>query len=176
MLIWYSNVIVSGIQRSLVPQGVTFEKCFMSMTCCLIDACIFRYANRPSLGAIELMNEPNAAIVQFSALSDYYKKGYDAVRKYTSTAYVILSARLGDASDKEFLSLAGGLDRSVIDVHYYNLFSDQFNNMDEQQNIDYIRNDRAAQLQEVTQSNGRPLSFVGKSYYRSQYSTSKMLP
>ncbi|CDP20281.1 unnamed protein product [Coffea canephora] len=135
---------------------------YVQRTVDVIDFLAKRYANRPSLGAIELMNEPNAAIVQFSALSDYYKKGYDAVRKYTSTAYVILSARLGDASDKEFLSLAGGLDRSVIDVHYYNLFSDQFNNMDEQQNIDYIRNDRAAQLQEVTQSNGRPLSFVGE--------------
>lgn len=132
------------------------------MTLLLIDAFDFRYANQPSLGAIELMNEPNAQIVQFSTLRNYYQKGYDAVRKYSSNAYVIMSNRLGDASNTEFLSLAGGLDRTVIDVHYYNLYSDQFKNMNIQQNIDYIRNTRSTQLQEVTQSNGRPLSFVGE--------------
>ncbi|KAL3514082.1 hypothetical protein ACH5RR_026799 [Cinchona calisaya] len=128
----------------------------------VIDFLAKRYANQPSLGAMELMNEPNAQFVQFSTLSNYYKKGYAAVRKYTSSAYVILSNRLGDASNKEFLSLAAGLDRSVIDVHYYNLYSDNFNNMNVQQNIDYIYKTRSAQLQEVTQSNGRPLSFVGE--------------
>lgn len=108
------------------------------------------------------MNEPLAPGVTLDALSKYYKAGYSAMRKYTQSAYVILSNRLGPANNKELLSLASGLPRSVIDVHYYNLFYDKlFKNMTLQQNIDFIYKDRAAKLQEVTQSNG-PLSFVGK--------------
>ncbi|CAI9116347.1 OLC1v1017467C1 [Oldenlandia corymbosa var. corymbosa] len=128
----------------------------------VIDFLAQRYSQRSSLGAIELMNEPREPYVQFATLSNYYQLGYDAVRKYTSNAYVILSKRLGNANSTEFLPIAGNMDRSVIDVHYYNLFSDQFNNLNIQQNIDFVRNTRAAELQEVTRTNGFPLSFVGE--------------
>ena len=120
-----------------------------------------RYANNPSLAAIELMNEPLAPGVTLNDLKKYYKAGYDAVRKYTSNAYVILSNRLGPADSKELLDFARGLNRVAIDVHYYSLFSDMFNNMNVQQNIDFIYNQRASDLSAVTTSNG-PLSFVGK--------------
>lgn len=123
--------------------------------------CIFRYANRQGLAAIELMNEPLAPGVTLDDLSNYYRAGYNAVRKYTSSAYVILSNRLGNASNTELLPLAGGLSLSVIDVHYYNLYWDYFSTLNTQQNIDYINNERADSLQQVTQTNG-PLSFVGK--------------
>ncbi len=79
----------------------------------------------------------------------------------TPSAYVILSNRLGPADPKELLSFARNLNRVVIDVHYYNLFSNKFNNMDVQQNIDYIYNQRASDLKVVTTSNG-PINFVGK--------------
>ncbi|KAF8411497.1 hypothetical protein HHK36_004049 [Tetracentron sinense] len=131
-------------------------------TITVIDFLAARYANHPSLAAIELMNEPLAPGVTFENLNKFYKAGYQAVRKYTPSAYVILSARLGPANPTEFLSLAKSLNHVVIDVHYYNLFSDTFKNMNNvQQNIDYIYNDRAAQLSAVTPSNG-PLSFVGE--------------
>ncbi|KAK3011068.1 hypothetical protein RJ639_010743 [Escallonia herrerae] len=105
------------------------------------------------------MNEPLAPGVTFKTLSKFYQAGYNAVRKYTSTAYVILSNRLGPASNKEFLRLARGLSRVVIDVHYYSLYSSDFEKLNVQQNIDLINNQRASQLQEVTPFNG-PLSFV----------------
>ncbi|XP_060206214.1 glucan 1,3-beta-glucosidase-like [Lycium barbarum] len=124
----------------------------------VIDFLTKRYANRPGLVAIELMNEPHAQYVPLNTLIKYYQAGYDAVRKYNSTAYVILSNRLGNAKNTELLSFAHGLPRSVIDVHYYNLYSDEFN---VQQNIDYIYNQRASTLGEITQSNG-PLTFVGE--------------
>ncbi|XP_059433552.1 probable glucan 1,3-beta-glucosidase A [Corylus avellana] len=130
-------------------------------TVAVIDFLAQRYANNPSLAAIELMNEPVAPGVTLDDLKNYYQAGYDAVRKYTSSAYVILSNRLGEADPKELLSFAGNLNLAVIDVHYYNLFSDMFNNMDVQQNIDYINNQRASDLQTVTTSNG-PLTFVGE--------------
>lgn len=113
------------------------------------------------MAAIELMNEPLAPGVTFDALTKYYKAGYDAVRKH-SNAYVILSNRLGPTDSKELLSLASSLDRVVIDVHFYNLFSEGFNNMNVQQNIDFINNQRSSDLSTLTSANG-PLVFVGKS-------------
>ncbi|GMY11317.1 probable glucan 1,3-beta-glucosidase A [Fagus crenata] len=130
-------------------------------TVAVIDFLAKRYANYPSLAAIELMNEPLAPGVTLDNLKNYYKAGYDAVQKYTPSAYVILSNRLGNADPKELLSFAGNLSHVVIDVHYYNLYSDQFSNMNVQQNIDYIYNQRASALKAVTTSNG-PLSFVGE--------------
>lgn len=150
-----------------------FEKCFLRVTNAtkitqiesktdqlwMLPLC--RYANNPSLGAIELINEPLAPGVTLDNLKKYYQAGYDAVRKYTSSAYVILSNRLGPADPKELLPFGRNLNRVVIDVHYYNLYSSMFNQMNVQQNIDYIYNQRASELSTVTTSNG-PLSFVGK--------------
>lgn len=130
-------------------------------TVAVIDFLAKRYANNPSLAAIELMNEPRAPGVTLDNLKNYYKSGYDAVRKYTPSAYVILSNRLGNADPTELLSFAGNFNHVVIDVHFYNLYSDEFSNMNVQQNIDYIKNQRASALKTVTTSNG-PLSFVGE--------------
>lgn len=127
----------------------------------VIDFLAARYANNTSLSAIELMNEPTAPGVTLDNLKKYYQAGYDAVRKYTSTAYVILSNRLGPADAKELLSFARTLNRVAIDVHYYNLFSNDFNNMNVQQNIDFVNNQRSSDLGTVTTSDG-PLSFVGE--------------
>ncbi|XP_040369674.1 probable glucan 1,3-beta-glucosidase A isoform X2 [Rosa chinensis] len=120
-----------------------------------------RYAKNPALGAIELINEPWAPLVTLDTLKNYYKAGYDAIRKYTSSAYVILSNRLGPADRKELLSFAQGLSKAVIDVHYYSLYSDMFNGFSVQQNIDFIYNQRGSDLAAVTTSDG-PLTFVGE--------------
>lgn len=121
----------------------------------------FRYAKSPSLYAVELINEPFSPGVTLESLNKYYKAGYEAVRKHSSSAYVVLSNRLGPADPRELFPLANGFERSVIDVHYYNLFQDVFNAMTVQQNIDFIYNNRSSQLTHVTTSNG-PLTFVGK--------------
>lgn len=106
------------------------------------------------------MNEPMSPGVTLENLIKYYQMGYDAVRKYTSSAYVILSNRLGPADSKELLSFAGSLSNVAIDVHYYNLFSDAFRSKNVQQNIDFIYNQRVSDLSAITTANG-PLSFVG---------------
>lgn len=106
------------------------------------------------------MNEPLAPGLALDSLKEYYKQGYDTVRKYTSDAYVILSNRLG-ARWTELLSFASNLTRVAIDVHYYNLFSNNFNDMSVQQNVDYVRYSRSSNLREITASNST-LSFVGK--------------
>ncbi|KAK9166818.1 hypothetical protein Scep_002009 [Stephania cephalantha] len=53
-----------------------------------------RYASSPALLAVELLNEPWAQGVSLDGLSKYYKLGYDAVRRHTSTAYVVMSNKL----------------------------------------------------------------------------------
>ncbi|KAB5548136.1 hypothetical protein DKX38_011542 [Salix brachista] len=131
-------------------------------TVAVIDFLAERYADKPGLAAIELMNEPMAPGVNLDTLKKYYQAGYDAVRKHSENAYVILSNRLGPADSKELLSFASGLKRVVIDVHYYNLFSDSFNNMNPQQNIEYIYNQRDSALATVTTTNGPLREWTGE--------------
>ncbi|KAL2335869.1 hypothetical protein Fmac_010315 [Flemingia macrophylla] len=116
-----------------------------------------QFGNRPNLGGIELMNEPRG--VNLESLKKYYKEAYDAVRMHNPNAYVIMSNPL-DADSKVLLSFVEGFDKVVIDVHYYNLFWSNFNNMNVQQNIEFIRNDRASDLSGV--SSTKALSFVGE--------------
>ncbi|XP_017700701.1 probable glucan 1,3-beta-glucosidase A isoform X1 [Phoenix dactylifera] len=132
----------------------------IDQTVAVIDFLTARYAQDPSLLAIELINEPLAPGVTLDSLEKYYQAGYNTVRKYTSDAYVIMSNRLS-ADPTELLGFASGFQGSVIDAHYYNLFSNQFNGLTVQQNIDYINNNRANDLATITRSNG-PLTFVGE--------------
>jgi len=89
------------------------------------------------------------------------------VRRHSSTAYVVLSNRLDLSSQleipntKELFPLATGLRRCVIDVHYYNLYYDIFEDMNAQENIDFIYKVRSSQLDNITTVDG-PLTFVGK--------------
>ncbi|KAI9097597.1 hypothetical protein K1719_025368 [Acacia pycnantha] len=127
----------------------------------VIEFLTARYAKSPSLYAVELINEPLAPGVTLEMLSKYYKAGYEAVRRHSPTAYVVLSNRLGPSQPRELFPLASGLMGSVIDVHYYNLFSDVFDKMTVQQNIDYVRVNQSSSLTHITTSNG-PLTFVGE--------------
>lgn len=99
--------------------------------------------------------------VTLETLIKYYQMGYNAVRRYTSSAYVILCNRLGPANSKELLPFARSLSNVVIEVHYYNLYSDSYKKMNVHQNIDFIYNQRFSDLQAITIPAG-PLSFVGK--------------
>ncbi|XP_004513707.1 probable glucan 1,3-beta-glucosidase A [Cicer arietinum] len=127
----------------------------------VISFLIARYANHPSLYAIELLNEPLSPGVTLESLNKYYKACYDVVRGHSTTTYVVMSNRLGPLEPKELFPLANGLMGSVIDVHYYNIFDDLFENKTVQQHIDFIYNNRSSELNFITTSNG-PLTFVGE--------------
>ncbi|KAL9234244.1 hypothetical protein vseg_009133 [Gypsophila vaccaria] len=121
-----------------------------------------RYAQNTQLYAVELINEPQSSGVPLNTLTNYYKAGYEAVRRHSSSAFVVLSNRLGGNVDpKELFPLASNFQLTVIDVHYYNLYADMFSIMTVQQNIDYINQNRASDLSYITTSNG-PLTFVGE--------------
>ncbi|CDP01022.1 unnamed protein product [Coffea canephora] len=149
----------SGTRDGSQEWGLTEDS--INQTVAVIDFLTARYAKSPSLLAVELLNEPLSPGVSLDTLSKYYKAGYDAVRRHSSTAYVILSNRLGPADSTELIPFASGLTRSVIDVHYYNLFSDVYSNLTVQQNIDIIQTNRTAQLARITSANG-PLVIVGE--------------
>ncbi|KAL8199942.1 hypothetical protein R6Q57_013510 [Mikania cordata] len=119
-----------------------------------------KYANNPSLYAVELLNEPHASGVSLDVLAKYYEAGYKAVRDHAPNVFVVLSFRLGGDS-KELFAVTSGKTNVVIDFHYYNLYSDMFNHMTAQQNIDFVNTTRANDLQALTTSNG-PLIFVGE--------------
>ncbi|XP_077214111.1 putative glucan 1,3-beta-glucosidase A [Tasmannia lanceolata] len=149
----------SGSRDGFQDWGHTDEN--IQQTVAVIEFLASRYAQNPSLAAVELINEPQSPGVSLKSLTKYYKAGYDAVRRHSSSAYVVMSNRQGPADPTELFPITNGLNGVVIDVHYYNLFYDIFNNMTVQQNIDFIYTNRSAQLNVVTTSNG-PLTFVGE--------------
>ncbi|KAI3931234.1 hypothetical protein MKX01_040151, partial [Papaver californicum] len=53
------------------------------------------YGSDPALLGIELLNEAHSPKVHLDTLLKYYKDGYDIMRKYTSTTYVIMSQLIG---------------------------------------------------------------------------------
>ncbi|XXG70693.1 hypothetical protein AAC387_Pa07g0117 [Persea americana] len=149
----------SGSRDGFQDWGKTDEN--IQQTVNVIDFLTARYAKSPSLIAVELINEPLSPGVSLDRLTKYYKAGYDVVRKHSSTAYVIMSNRLGQADPMELFPLASGRTRTAIDVHYYNLFSSMFDNMTVQDNINFINTNRSSQLNAITTSNG-PETFVGE--------------
>lgn len=150
----------SGTRDGTLEWGKTDKTIQQSVDA--IEFLAARYSSNPNLYAVELLNEPSAPQVTLDALKNYYQRGYDAVRRHSSTAYVVMSNRLGGPMDpKELFPLASSLQATVIDVHYYNLYIDLFKSMSAQQNIDYINNNRASDLGGLTTSNG-PLTFVGE--------------
>ncbi|KAF5740250.1 glucan 1 3-beta-glucosidase A [Tripterygium wilfordii] len=149
----------SSSRDGSLEWGLTDEN--IQQTVNIIDFLTARYAKSPSLYAVELINEPSSPRVSLDSLTKYYRAGYNAVRKHSSSAYVIMSNRLGPADPRELFPLAGGLKDSVIDVHYYNLFEDVFDSMTVQENIEFIYRNRSEALNYVTTSNG-PRTFVGE--------------
>ncbi|KAI0498586.1 hypothetical protein KFK09_019476 [Dendrobium nobile] len=148
----------SGTRDGTQSWGKTDDT--IKETNAVIDFLTSRYANRTGLYAIELMNEPLAPGVTLDHLKKYYKVGYDTVRKY-SDVYVIMSNRLLTRNPTELIRFASGFSGSVIDVHYYNMFSKVFEDMTVQQNINYIKKYRASTIKSLTVSNG-PLIFIGE--------------
>ncbi|CAM0958861.1 unnamed protein product [Alopecurus aequalis] len=126
----------------------------------VIDFLTARYAKRSSLLAVDLMNEPFADGVSLDSLKRYYQEGYNAVRKHSPTAYVIMSNRIS-GSWNELVDFASPFGRTVLDGHHYLVFDPKLDNSNVQQNIDHINNVIASNLSAMTKADG-PLTFVGE--------------
>ncbi|KAF5199656.1 Glucan 1,3-beta-glucosidase [Thalictrum thalictroides] len=134
---------------------------YISQSLDAIDFLASRFANHPALLGIELLNEPSYSQVPLNVLVSYYSKGYDIVRKYSSTAYVIISQRIGTPEPAELFHAKIGASNLVVDVHYYNLFDTSFQKMGVSDNIDYIYKSRKAELNTLNAASNA-LVFVGE--------------
>ncbi|XP_040997510.1 probable glucan 1,3-beta-glucosidase A isoform X1 [Juglans microcarpa x Juglans regia] len=132
---------------------------YISKTLDVIDFLASRYATHPALLGIELLNEPSATTVPLDTLVSFYMRGYQIVRKYSPTAYVIICQRIGNADPLELYQANIGTHNVVVDLHFYNLFDTFFVNMSSADNIQFIYKSREAQLQALNSSNG-PLVFI----------------
>ncbi|KAG8067580.1 hypothetical protein GUJ93_ZPchr0005g15241 [Zizania palustris] len=99
----------------------------------------------------------------------------DATIAQTVQVIDFLASRLGPANATELLQFAGGHPGAVVDVHYYTVFNDLFNNLTVQQNIDFVRSNFSGELTSVTTRNG-PLTFVVELDIRSFEGGSSQLP
>ncbi|KAM0012709.1 putative glucan 1,3-beta-glucosidase [Helianthus debilis subsp. tardiflorus] len=151
----------NGMEHSASRDGSTSWPMYISQTLYVIDFLASRYATHPALLGIELLNEPSAATVPLDTLISYYKQGYQIIRKYSSTAYVIICQRIGNADPIELYNANIGPSNLVLDLHYYNLFDSYFVNKTPAENIQFIFNNRQPQLQALNDLN-RPLVFIGE--------------
>ena len=78
---------------------------------------VCRYAKHPALLGIELLNEPSAATVPLDTLVSYYKQGYQIVRKYFASVYIIVCQRIGNANPLELYQANIGSYNVVVDLH-----------------------------------------------------------
>ncbi|KAF6166822.1 hypothetical protein GIB67_005698 [Kingdonia uniflora] len=154
----------NGMEHSASRDGSTnwptSAEC-ISKSLNVIDFLASRYANHPSLLGIELLNEPSVSEVPLDLLVSYYSKGYQIVRNYSATAYVIICQRIGNADPLELYQAYIGFTNVVVDLHYYNLFDTFFVNLTAIENIEFIYKNRQTQLQDCNSTNG-PLVFIGE--------------
>ncbi|MBA0850688.1 hypothetical protein Goshw_004322 [Gossypium schwendimanii] len=154
----------NGMEHSASRDGTTgwpISSDYISQTLHVIDFLASRYAKHPAFLGIELLNEPSAAEVPLDTLVSYYKQGYEVVRKYSPSAYVIICQRIGSADPLELYQADIGSHNLVVDLHYYNLFDTFFVNLSAIDNIQFIYKSREAQLQALNGANG-PLVFIGE--------------
>ncbi|XP_027179994.1 probable glucan 1,3-beta-glucosidase A [Coffea eugenioides] len=153
----------NGMEHSASRDGTTgwSSPDFILQTLDVIEFLASRYAQHPSLLGIELLNEPWAATVPLDVLVSFYEQGYQIVRKYSSSAYVIFCQRIGDADPFELYQANLGSINTVVDLHYYNMFDPSFSNMSTLANIEFIYKSRESQIQALNSANG-PLVFVGE--------------
>ncbi|GAB4861190.1 hypothetical protein Ancab_036347 [Ancistrocladus abbreviatus] len=135
----------SGTRDGALEWGKTDEN--IQQTVGVIDFLTQRYKDRTALLAVELINEPQAPGVTFDSLSKYYQEGYNTAQRIKRSSTPLV--------------MNNGMTDVVMDVHYYNLFSNTFEGMSVQQNIDYINNNRSGDLSNLM-VNGGPLVFVGE--------------
>ncbi|WVZ06181.1 hypothetical protein V8G54_019527 [Vigna mungo] len=154
----------NGMEHSSSRDGFTgwpTSPDYISESLHVIEFLVSRYAKHPALLGIELLNEPSAGTVSLDVLIPYYKQGYQIVRKYSSSAYVIICQRIGAADPLELYQANIGSHNIVLDLHFYNLFDPFFVNMSAVDNIQYIYKSREGQLQALNNSDG-PLVLVGE--------------
>ncbi|MCO5556161.1 hypothetical protein L7F22_009705 [Adiantum nelumboides] len=155
------SATIDGVSEWVTGIDASSNKSYIDLTLEAIDFLASRYSHRRGLYGIELLNEPMAGAVDIDILKSYYKRGYDLVRKYSASTYVILCQLLG-ADPSDLLDMGSQFSNAIVDLHYYNVFGDTFADMNVQENIDYIYNQRSQELEKLNNASNGLLMFVGE--------------
>lgn len=115
----------------------------------VIEKLVQAYATKPNLIGFELLNEPSAEIPH-DVLLDFYKRGYQIVRKYSDDIAVIVSdgfrpldwAEAFDETHKNIL----------LDVHLYQSFTEQDKKLTMDQHIQKALNEWRSLIGAVQQN------------------------
>ena len=87
-----------------------------------------RYSNKKNLFGIELLNEPHFEI-DIKILEDFYKKGYETVRKYCNdNVFVVISDAFRPNSWNKFFKI-NKYKNIALDTHFYQCFTEENKNM-----------------------------------------------
>lgn len=88
----------------------------------VIRALSTRYASRPEVAAIELLNEPNSSLLDINGIRQYWLDGWGTVRDHdTHTSVVIMDAFRPLWEWNGFMTK--GFNNVVLDTHQYQVFS-----------------------------------------------------
>ncbi|KAI5055558.1 hypothetical protein GOP47_0029079 [Adiantum capillus-veneris] len=155
------SATIDGVSEWARGIDASSKKSYIDLTLEAIDFLASRYSHRSGLYGIELLNEPTAGVVPIDILKSYYKRGYDIVRKYSTSTYVIICQLLG-ADPSDLSDLGTQFSNAIIDLHYYNVFGDTFARMDVQENIEYIYNNRSQEIRKLNKGSNGLLTFVGE--------------
>ncbi|KAL3733225.1 hypothetical protein ACJRO7_022710 [Eucalyptus globulus] len=147
----------SSSRDGFCEWGDTYDT--IQQTLHVIEFLTSRYTKSPSFYAVDLLNEPLAETLPQETVSKYYIAGHNAVRKHSSSAYVIMSCMLETSSKELLLPDATSLDRTVVDMQCYFLCDTELDTI--QDTLPLFYEDWFAQLESLATSNG-PLIFVGE--------------
>ncbi len=99
------------------PQPKNIDK-----TLAFIELLAQRYGLRPNLAGIELINEPHWT-VEFSVLTNFYEKGYAAVRKHARPDVEVVISDSFRPYDWHAVLSKDQYENVVLDTHMYQVFS-----------------------------------------------------
>jgi glucan 1,3-beta-glucosidase len=123
-----------GSQNGYDHSGVIGERNWdkdpynISKTLDIIEKLSKRYSNKKNLFGIELLNEPHFEI-DIKILEDFYKKGYETVRKYCNdNVFVVISDAFRPNSWNKFFKI-NKFKNIALDTHFYQCFTEENKNM-----------------------------------------------
>lgn len=160
--IWFSVHAAPGSQggsngRDGMVKWGTFDT--VNQTLSMVNFLAGRYASNPMWLGMGLLNEPvvpgfnGIKGVDKNVLIDYYTKAYDVIRYYSPCAFVSMEGRVWSTTWEVHWVMWDIWHRNLmLETHIYDVFdTTTFAKMTPQQEVQYVRNNRPAQIKDLQQ-------------------------
>jgi glucan 1,3-beta-glucosidase len=125
------------------------KKEYVDKTVQVVDQLAERYKNQTAVWGFQLLNEPRWD-VPMEVLRDYYKRGYEAVRKHMDEKVAVVfhdGFRLMEW--KDFMR-EPQYKNVILDTHFYQCFTEEDRNLDAASHIQYAAVKRAEEIKEMS--------------------------